>query len=131
MERHRHCIRGALRHSCFVDRESESNGPTCVFVKSNVPLSTDVAAVVTVPACVILSRMEHGHFVTLAIEFESLQKEIERTNDPALRNALLGELASKLRELDEMAKSAIRQLAREGASSNERVIEMPRKTGSN
>lgn len=79
---------------------------------------SNVANRIAARACVILSRMEHGRFVTLAAEFESLQNEIERTNDPALRSALLRELALKLRDLDEMAKSAIRDLAGE----------MPRRT---
>lgn len=60
--------------------------------------------------------MEHGRFVTLAAEFESLERDIERTNDPALRTALLRELALKLRDLDEMAKLAIRELAMSGAA---------------
>lgn len=38
-------------------------------------------------------RIGDGRFVTLAAEFESLENEIDRTNDPALRMALLRELA--------------------------------------
>lgn len=40
--------------------------------------------------------MEAKQFVTRAAEFETLQSHVERTNDPALRRAMLGELTSKL-----------------------------------
>lgn len=60
-----------------------------------------------------LQESQNNNFVMLAAEFETLKREIERTNDPTVRRALLTELALKLNELQRIAKSAIQELAEE------------------
>lgn len=49
--------------------------------------------------------MEHSRFATLAAEFETLQRDLQQTNDPALRKAFLIEIRSKLDAIEEMTKS--------------------------
>ena len=54
--------------------------------------------------------MLHTKFVTLAAEFETLQRDLVRTNDPCLRKALLPELSSKLREIEELTRPVRNEL---------------------
>lgn len=48
--------------------------------------------------------MADKQFTTLAIEFETLQRELRQTNDPGTRKAFLTEIRAKLRELDDASK---------------------------
>ena len=49
--------------------------------------------------------MAYKQFATLAIEFETLQKELEQTNDPGTRKAFLTEIRAKLGELVNASKA--------------------------
>lgn len=54
--------------------------------------------------CASISPMD-GEFIRLAAEFETLQNELERTNDPALRRAFLIAIRSKLELIQGLAAS--------------------------
>lgn len=44
-------------------------------------------------------------FITLAVEFETLEKALRETNDPPTRKALLVEIRTKLYQIEEAAKA--------------------------
>lgn len=54
--------------------------------------------------------MNSKQFATLAAEFETLQKELRRTNDPPTRKALLTEIRAKLQEIQRAAKVIRKEL---------------------
>jgi hypothetical protein len=51
-------------------------------------------------------------FAILAVEFETLQKELQETNDPALRTALLTAIGSKLAQIESIAKGLREEFAK-------------------
>lgn len=54
--------------------------------------------------------MNSKQFATLAAEFETLQKELHRTNHPPTRKALLTEIRAKLQEIQRAAKVIRKEL---------------------
>lgn len=54
---------------------------------------------------------EHDRFSTLAVEFETLQKQFETAGGPSERRILLDELRGKLGEIDELVKRHLDQSA--------------------